>query len=71
MDQLYPGAVKERVEEKGNSRRVERLSAEDEGAKNGSWERKRRFSKFGVRGKKLTKRGFGGVTWMNASEKSR
>lgn len=71
MDQLYPGAVKERVEEEGNSLRVEKLSAVEEGAKKGSWDRKRRLSKLGVRRKKFTREGLGGVTWIYASEISR
>lgn len=40
---------------------MERLSAVEEGEKKGSWERKRRFTKLGVRWKKLVCEALGGV----------
>lgn len=53
IDQLYPDGMKESVAAKGNSLRIERLSAAAEGEKKGSWERKRRLLKSGVAIKKF------------------
>lgn len=65
------GGVNEIVDEKESSRSMERLSAVEEGEKKGSWERKRRFTKLGVRRKKLVCEALGGVMWTKVSEKSR